>query len=270
MHDSLELTKAIYPSLLRHLGDSLMSMPFSYLQLAMLDSNMMKPADVLPYRKQWISIALRRIEEMKKAGSEYAGSFDTDLCQLLLLYKDAEANSAVAGFLPLKPVTLKKFVYIGLLKNGVTVQPQYAEQIAADKYNRISFYEELLETGNEKRFPVKWLNQKSFAESYLYGSFEDEEPTKTIPLGERTAMFKGKKQKFYLYKLVYEYGEETFSYLGISGPFDLKASNVLSVDSISGVITGEFDQSRITESFKAYLSEYEDEGDVSIETIEPR
>jgi uncharacterized protein YbaP (TraB family) len=257
MHDSLALSMKVFPSLLKHIDDSLLAMPLSYLQQAMLDSNLMKPDDIRSYRKAWIDVAGKRIREMKAEDVEYAGTFDTDLVQVLLSYKDKEANNAVAGFLPLKPLYLKRFVAVGLLKNGVAIESKYAEAIAADRYNRIEFYEELLELGKEKLFPQRWLTQQHFAESYLFGSFDDEEPTKVTAIGERLAMFKGRKQRFFLYKLEYAFDDEKYTYLGVSGPFNVKATDVLSADAISGVVAVEYDQKKIAEHFKNYLSEYE-------------
>jgi uncharacterized protein YbaP (TraB family) len=257
MHDSLTLGRRIMPELLKHISDSLLSLPLSYLQQAMLDSSVMKHEEILPYRKEWINVARKRVQQLKADDTEYSGVFDTDLVQLLLAYNDKEANSAVAGFLPLTPAYLKRFAAVGLLKNGVPLEPKYAEAIAADKYNRIEFYRELVEIGKEKLFPQKWLTQQHFAETYLYGSFDDDEPTKIIPLGERIATFKGRKQRFFLYRLEYEFEDEKYTYLGVSGPFNLKTSDVLPADVISGVVAGEFDHKRIAEHFKNYLAEYE-------------
>src|SRR4051794_22269496 len=76
MHDSLQLTKTIFPVLLKHIGDSLFSLPFAYLQQAMLDSNLMKPADLSPYKKAWMDVAKKRINDMSEDDVDYNAGFD--------------------------------------------------------------------------------------------------------------------------------------------------------------------------------------------------
>ena len=257
LHDSLALTKEVFPALLNHIGDSLLSMPLAYLQQTMIDSNMMKPAEIASYKRAWIAVGRKRITEIKKEDLDFSARYDTDLIQLLLSYRDHEANQVVTGFLPYSPVYIKKLAVLGLLKNGVAVHPKHAEQIAADKHSRVDFYEELMKTGNAKLYPAKYLNQKSFAEAYLYGTFDEDEPAEIIPQGERVVTFKGRKQKFYLYKLVYKYDDEEFNYLGVSGPFELKSSGFLSEDCIAGMIVEDVDKLNVSDRLKSYLAEYE-------------
>jgi hypothetical protein len=260
LHDSLLLSRQILPSLLRYTGDSILSFPLAYLQQTMLDSNVIAVSDLAAYRKQWLSFASNRLAHVTDPERDYS-AYDGDLVNVLLSFNDREANKIVVGYLSAPEIDLKKLVFLGLTKHGEPVSQYHALEIAADKYYRIAFYEELAKGGNEKLFPRKYLNQKSFAESYLYQSFDEDEPSKIIPLGERVSTFHGKKQKFYLYKVVYQYDGEELSYLGISGPFAVNHSVALSDDSIAGLSEEVFEQSKINEHFKNYLADYEDDDD---------
>ena len=65
------------------------------------------------------------------------------------------------------------------------------ESIASDKYYRQLFYDSLVAIKQEKLFPAKYFNQRSFAEAYIFnGMVAGEGPDRMEFLGERIAFFK--------------------------------------------------------------------------------
>jgi hypothetical protein len=58
-------------------------------------------------------------------------------------------------------------------------------------------------------------------------------------IGERVAEFKGKKQKFYLFNVVYKNEEEGTkeSYLGIAGPYSPAGKEIVTYADASAVFT---------------------------------
>lgn len=260
MADSLQFTQKLYPYLITLSGDSLLGVQLFYLHEDMLDSNYISINAFKPYQHlvmKAASLELKRISVSKE--SVY---YATGLYSLLRTLKALNTDSAklmLRKFTAVRPLNIKGQAVISLLKMKEPVDPLVLQTIAADKGFRVILYDDLKEIKQEKLFPAKYFNQRAFAEGYIYNSFdEDEEPAKLQFIGERTAEFKGKKQKFYLYKAIYDHDDGGHTaYLCVGGAFGVK---VPSDDDVSGIYWDEeFSQSQIDKQFKAYLALYDEE-----------
>ena len=92
---------------------------------------------------------------------------------------------------------------------------------------------------------------------------DDYEPSKLVYLGERTVTFMGTKQKFLLFQVTFEGEEFSETYLGITGPYDLKGKDMLTDTDASGIYWAEefelpkldLQLSELLKSMETYLIE---------------
>ncbi|MBS1575813.1 MAG: hypothetical protein JST09_10970, partial [Bacteroidetes bacterium] len=79
--------------------------------------------------------------------------------------------------------------------------------------------------------------------------------------GERIIDFDGSKQKFYLFKVVYEYeeGDEPDAYLGIAGPYNIADSKKLETTGKGSGLYYEkkYDPELLNELFKSFMNDRE-------------
>jgi hypothetical protein len=259
MADSLQLTKKLYPYLITLSGDSLLGAQLFYLHEDMIDSSHINISAFKPY--QHLMMKAASYELKKIVADKEPIYYSSGVYSLLRTLKTLNTDSAkliLRKFTAVKQSNIKLQAAALLLKMKEAVDPLILHSIAADKSFRISLYNELKEMKQEKLFPAKYFNQRAFAEGYIYNSLdEEEEPAKLQFIGERTAEFKGKKQKFYLYKAIYDNDGEQTAYLCIGGAFGVK---VPAQEDVSGIYWDEeFSQSQIDKQLKAYLALYEEE-----------
>jgi hypothetical protein len=104
---------------------------------------------------------------------------------------------------------------------------------------------------------LKYRTQRYFAESNLYNSLDDDyDDSKLIYIGERLAVFEGKKQKFQLFTIVVDKGDDGKSqYLGISGPYSTNPANLepLNNKATGGYFEEKLDNTRLMSQLNAYL-----------------
>lgn len=254
LKDSILLTASLFPGILKLSGDSNFIKIFPPVINELLDSNLIAVNDVIPYGKNFYNYAGRELLRLKDE-EEYDFAA-MPLVELLAKFKGPGANELLQQFLKIAPVNIKEAAAMGLIKNNQAVDPMQLEKIAADKGYRNSLYSELLKAGKEKLFPVKYNSQKSFAEGEIYLVVSDEyEPSSIRFVGERTAEFKGIRQKFLLFKIEYQYEEaQPEVYLGIAGPYRANGKKILTESEASGLYSDEqFDLKKIDKHLKDYL-----------------
>lgn len=217
--DSLPLAKSLYPEFLSFTKDSVLSDVVVDVTEKLLDSNMIQLAVVLPYKEQ-IQAQARYWYKRWSAEEDNQWQF-YNWVKLLGRFNDESGNELLQQVAGGNDIYIQKLAVVELIKNGQAVKPSILEKIAADDYNRSLFYDDLKKLNCLKLFPAKYLNQKSIARSELvqYMSEDDMEPSEITFLSEKEAIFQGKKQKFYLFKLNYVYEDEKEVYLGICGPY---------------------------------------------------
>ena len=105
-----------------------------------------------------------------------------------------------------------------------------------------------------------YLNQKYFAESYVYVvASDDEEPSGLTYLTQKTINFKGRQARFFFYKVAYGEGDETTYSLACAGPFHINTSDVSSEDATADIYYDEeFDPSNSAAQMDALIKQMED------------
>ena len=257
--DSLALTAGLFPGLLPLSRDTLFIKIMPHLLIRLADSNRVSLDKVAPYKKDYYAFARR---ELNRVGTDAWNDAWLYLVKLLGRFKEAEANALLQQFLRAHYTIIKEEAAMALIKNNSPVAPARLEKIAADKDFRIDFYEKLLECGKTKLFPAVYKTQKSFAEAELY-SMAGENEYDSIGIrfiGERSAVFMGKKRLFYLFNLSYnnEDGERE-ARLSMAGPYTTGSSKLLTHSDASVIDWEEaYDPKKINERFKKLLQDAED------------
>jgi uncharacterized protein YbaP (TraB family) len=258
LRDSLELTAQLYPDILSLAKDSLLSGVLVRVTADLLDSNLISIKDVLPYEKDFIAGGRRRLQLIKEDEENWWSYINW--VPFIARFNDKESNDLLQSFAALNQIDCRYSAVLALIKNNQPVNAAAIEKVAEDKTYRKEFYEELKKINKLKLFPSKYATQLKIAESEIYNiASDDDEPSGVTFLGERIAVFMGKKQKFYLFKVVFEGEDYSYSYLGITGPYELSSKEIVTVSEVSGVSWDEeFDKKTIESQFKKYLSDFEE------------
>jgi hypothetical protein len=76
--------------------------------------------------------------------------------------------------------------------------------------------------------------------------------------GERIVTYKGKKRKFYLYRIDMSSEDETIMRLGIAGPYSIQPAKMQTEASETGIYWDkEYDAASVSRDLKEYLEAYE-------------
>jgi hypothetical protein len=127
-------------------------------------------------------------------------------------------------------------VITALLKNTQPVNQKDIYTLATTDQFRSELYNELKRIGKVALFPPDYLSQRYLGQSELFGYATEDEPPQSVDyIGERTEMFMGKKQKFYLYKVMFDYDTASI-YLGVAGPYSMDIKDYKSTHDATGVI----------------------------------
>jgi hypothetical protein len=258
--DSLALAAVIFPDLLRFSADTGFIKLLPLVADRLLDSALVTTTAIDPYIKYFYSFAEREIKRLKLEKPEY-DSRANQLIDFLLHFKDPAAYQLLQQFLSLPAISIKKNAAMALIKNGQSADGLQLEKIANNNYYRIDLYEELKELKKEKLFPVKYFTQRLLAQSALWQAASDDyEPASVQFIVEKTALFMGKQQRFYLFKVVFDYEEgETETFLGVTGPYAKIPGKVISWPDIRGFNRDEtFDPKKIDAQLKSFLQQEEE------------
>jgi hypothetical protein len=260
LRDSLSLTKTIYPFLLSKSDDSLLSFPLYILHKDMLDSGIATFADYLPYQvKMEKGLALFYSELTRDTESEHSW-YAYKVIKVLGKLDAPVWDNWLNRFLQVNQNEIKESAALELLSRKKPVQGDIWKTVAADGKLRLDLYRELKKLKKTNLFPAVYRNQQSFAESMLWESFEDEMPTSLTYVGEQMAPHKGKQEKFYLFKVIFDYDGERSEYLGVSGPFPENSKTFF----VEGHITGTYFDAEYAKGLekklvKEYLAYFEEE-----------
>lgn len=259
LRDSLQLAAPIFPALLPLLKDSLAAMQVVYLADELLDSNLVDVKLLLNYKETLYRQADKALISLKLPDEEHDWYSDHVLIRLLAKLKDPGANQRVRKFLLQSNMSLKSTAAIALLKAGQPVESAELLKLAADREHRIGLYHELRDLQKIALFPKQYLTQQALAESELYTYVSDENEVKKMTLiGERVAVYKGARKKFYLYRIDMSYEEEKNSKLGIAGPYNLKPGTLETEARVIGIYwEKEYNAASIDADLKAFLKNWE-------------
>ncbi len=259
-YDSLKLTGTLFPEIIKLAATKEMWESICGLTITLVDSNLLSKALVKEYGKYFIETAKRELGKDKLDIEDAAYSY-TDIIRLLGIINTSESNPLLTRFSKFDNRELKFRTMIAMLENNLPVDNRnYLTFALTDEY-RHELYDQLKRINKLKLFPAGYLSQQQLGASKLfsYGSEDEYVPDGITSIGERTVLYKGKQQKFYLYKVSFTEGVENVHYLGVAGPYSLNTKDMNSSHEVTGVYwEGEFDPKKTDETFKAYLKWLED------------
>jgi len=141
-----------------------------------------------------------------------------------------------------------------LCDSGHAVDGAAISAVAANRNYRRSLYDLLQRTNRLQYLPETYATQQSMAEGYLADLDDDGVYDKYIPMGMKHEDYQGKKQRFYLYRML---PADTASQelLGVAGPFS-DNDNELTIDpdaNVTGLYDEPADKSRLNTQLRLYL-----------------
>ncbi|HMU45465.1 MAG TPA: TraB/GumN family protein [Chitinophagaceae bacterium] len=266
LYDSLKLTATLYPELLKLGSSESFWGVICGTATSLLDSNLLTTKSIKDYGSHFITTAKRVLDKEKEDIEEYAYSY-TDLIRILGIINTTESNSLLVKFSKFNNREIRFRTLIAMLANNQPVDNKTIYTLATTDEYRHRLYDELKKINKLKLFPSEFLNQKALAKSKVYEYATDEEAPESVTFtGERTLNYKGKQQRFYLFKVTFSYHDDeheasrNYHYLGIAGPYALSLKDLTSNHEQTGVHwEEEFDADRIDEMLKAYLESMEEE-----------
>lgn len=256
LRDSLELTKLLFPEVMKLGTDTLYYDFTSSLGNVLLDSNLVTIEMFKPFEENLLKIGSQLIEKIK--GDAEAGIWDErESLHLLGRINTTKGNALLQSLVLLNHKDLNSNLIIDLLVNKQTVPKQSIELLAADKEYRFGLYNRLQQKGLTSFFPAKYGSQQSLAESDVYNMASDEYTVESVVyLDSKVISYKGAEKKFYLFKVKVE---EDGWYLGISGGYN-KDSKILHIEKgedVGGIYWDEeYNSKQVKEQFEKYIKEY--------------
>lgn len=224
----------------------------------LLDSNLVEKALLQNYQPQILKFAeqeylLATAEEPDYDVATYS------VVSVLGKMHTADCNTMLQKWSRVKNPYLQLDAVTALLQNKQAINPEAIKALATNKETRIELYDSLKVYNKESLFPAQYRTQKSFAESLIYtAASDDEEPDTITYISQKTINFKGTPSRFYFYKVVYGEGDDSYSYLGCAGSFDVKTNNVLSKNANADLYYNEdYDASKSSEQINALIKQME-------------
>ncbi|WP_153801036.1 TraB/GumN family protein [Foetidibacter luteolus] len=262
LEDSLALTTSIYSNLLSLAGDSVLAPIIADISITLLDSGFIQMSELGKAEGSFIKAAEKLLLALKMKDTEYDYSV-TSLLKVLSRVNSAASLQQLSNYQQAADQYIKQEAVKLLLERNQVVNPAALNSLAADKETRTGFYEELKKLNRQQLFPSQYLTQKNFAESemHLFASYDDT-PSSINFLSEKIASCKGKKYKFYLYKVVFGEKGDDKSYLGIAGGYDIAGKLLEPADSFTGIYwQEEYSAQHAQNFFKTYIKELESDGE---------
>lgn len=256
--DTLELVKDFFPAAAVLYADTVVGGGIAKLANELLDSNLVKTADILQNESGLLALANRQYEELKKDKDSYP-VYNSEVITLSGRFNTKESNAVLTKYLGLPEMWVKNNALLALLKNDQPVPASEIRKFAADKDWRTSFYESLRKINKTLLFPQEFYSQSKFAESYLYTSLtgDYEVDVKSMQfVKEKTAEINGKTKRFYLYKVLLDYDEDKVPRFAVCGPFEMD-KNIAAIKEADLDVYMNYDEEyslkTIDEMFSKYL-----------------
>lgn len=255
LYDSLELTATLYPEVLKLTGNESMWRLISGTTVSLLDSNLLDKKIVKEYGN-YITGTAKMALDNDKDDIEENSYFYTDLIRLLGIINTSEANSLLNRFSKFNNKEIRFSTLIAMLENDQPVDNKTLYTLAITDEYRHNLYDELKRINKLKLFPANFLSQKELGKSKLYEYANEDEDYMVNTLeyaGEKTVSYKGKQQKFYLYKI--SFSDDGGSYLGVAGPYSSNPKDYSSTHDATGLYWDEeFDPKKTESLLKDYLA----------------
>jgi uncharacterized protein YbaP (TraB family) len=250
LYDSAQLLQNWYPEILQLAKVPSFSPALWRITGYLLDSNRIPGSMVMPYAETFYAQAKAELDSIK-ANAEYEQYDMSSLLGILAHCNTKKGNELLRTNLGLLLPYNKRDVIVALAKNGIRAPDGEMLKAAADDYWRYLLYNDLLQYKKQAWFPTKYATQQLMAKSYMYNMLDEDGGTATY-IGERTALYDGKQQRFYLFKVNYdEEGGE--SVLAICGPFAMDKTKLTSSYKAVAFSEEPYQKSQIDKEFKVLL-----------------
>jgi hypothetical protein len=260
VYDSLALTRKLFPELLSLAGDPGLYDFISEHTLTMLDTNYIDLATIKKYKDGFVKSG-KRISILSAAEHEERFYNYLNLIKILGKMNDPEGNEILKKLGSIEINTLKQAVVVAQAEAGQQPDPKNLKLLAGSDEFRNNLYLELKDLNKLSLFPKEFLTQKLLAQSavFNYATDDDYPPDQIEYIGERVETYLGKKQKFYLFKVCFEYeDEEPTCYFGVAGPYSLDQKKMESNDDVTEIYWDEdFDSEKINEWLKDMIKRTE-------------
>ena len=243
-----QLSKTLFPELLQQCADSVMGYMVCNLACRLIDSSYLLKKDL----ERYIPLIITKSKELRNNKSHWASSTVVDLLSHL---GTKEAMDEIKQYQYSFENYLRYAAIEVLVDSQQRPDPGALDSIASDKYYRLRLYHLLNDKNVAGYYPAKYLTQQYFAESYMSEVDDDDYYGNITYVGMRTELYKGQKQKFYLYKAEYTDGDSTTYYMGVAGPFnnDPKQVTIDYDESACGFSADPLDMKQLDNQLKVYL-----------------
>ncbi len=253
--DSMQLAAGVIPGILPLLKDTIMTDAIIIISKKLLDSNLIKTTRLLPYEQNILQLSQKEYAACKADSADYR-YVDYYLEAVLGKLKTPATNAALQKWSGISNAYLRQNAVNLLLQNNRPVNPLAIQALAKDKSTRIDLYDTLMFYKKQNLYPAKYRSQKSFGESLVYSSDEDYTPDSIWYIAQKSINFKGRKSRFYFYKIAFGVKEEVQHYLGCAGPFPVNVADISVKDAIGAIYEAEYwDPSNLSEQEEAIINQ---------------
>jgi len=253
--DSMQLAATVIPDLLPLLKDTAMSDAIIIISRKLLDSGLITTQTLRSYDKYFLGASEKECAILTANPGDYQ-FVDYALEVILGKLNTPETNAALQKWASLKTPYLQQNAVNLLLQNKQAISPLAIQALAKEKSTRIELYDTLTAYKKQKLFPALYRSQKSFGESLVYLSDDDNTPDSITYVAGKTIDFKGRKSKFYFYKLAFGQSEDVQYYLACAGPFPLDLTDISLKDATSAIYYhADFDQSNLAAQEDALINQ---------------
>jgi hypothetical protein len=224
--DTLSLAVKFLPEF-HKLGDNSYHGPFAANMVNnFLDSGYIRTKELLSYEPKVISLS----QKLMPLWNHPDSSFDYHCYSIVELLPKINTDKSIDMLKKMQTVAypyFKKKVAVKLATFNIKPEAYVIDSIMNDPYQKIDFYDEFKELGKVSWIPSKYLVQREFADAYIKIHSEDDYEPESIEFFEiRELMVKGKKYKFYFYKVTYDVDDTPTTYLGVAGGFEPGSDSV--------------------------------------------
>ena len=260
LYSNLPVAKLLFPKIISFTKDTTAALEYAYVITQLLDSNYVTRQEILPYLDNFIATAARQKSRIHTNEDDY----DYSLLRVLDLFgtlNNTVSNAQLQEYSKVNNLDVAYRAVAWLIKNEQPLPVDAINKLAFSNQYRTDIYDTLKSVNKTALFPAGQLSQKMFAASYIYNfATEDETPDAIKYIMEKVITFRGKKQKFYLFKVTFDEGEDATNNLGIAGPFSLNASPVTSKNLATGIYwQKDYSAKEVNKQFDEYLKQLEEE-----------
>lgn len=257
-YDSALLTARLYPDIMTLADKEGLWKVVAEGAVQLLDSNLLSKKSIQEKAKYFVNAARNELSQSATHIEERSYLY-ADLIRLLGVAGTPEAQTLLTRFSKLDYKEVKLPVILAMLECKMQPDTKAISALAAADEYRHRLYDGLKRAGRLSLFPAAYLSQKQLGQSKLYEYIteDDDAPEILVPVTEKVIMYKGKKQRFWIYKLSFSADEPDY-YMGVAGPYDLNAKNFDSNHNVTSVYWDKnFESNKIDSLLKEYLAQLE-------------